>query len=278
MTRFGNPFKQMMWFMALLLAALLAACGGGGGGGTTAGGPGPVNAAGGVCNAANPACVSLGTAGTYVILAQAGITDVPTSAITGNVGASPITGAAIGVPCAEVTGKIFDTDGAYTGGGAASVACRVTNASGLTTAVNDSIAAYADAAGRPAGTGANLNIGAGTVTTQTLAAGTYTWGSNVHITGDLTLDGSATDVWIFQVGGNLTQDSTKNITLTGGALAKNVFWQVSGATSIGTTAHFEGIIITGSSVTLTTGATMNGRLYTGDIVALQGNTVVRPAP
>ena len=264
----GSLSKPLMGLMALLLAALVAGCGGGGGGGKFPG----ANPAGGVC--AGSACVPLGTAGTYVILAQAAITDVPTSAITGNVGASPITGAAIGVPCAEVSGKIFDTDGAYTGGGAASVTCRVTDATGLGTAVNDSIAAYNNAAGRPAGT---LNLGAGTVTAQTLIPGTYTWGTNVNITGDLTLSGNATDVWIFQISGTLTEASATNVTLTGGALSKNVFWQVSGGAAIGTTAHFSGIILTPTAVTLNTGASVDGRLFTGTSVTLDKNAVTRPA-
>ena len=274
MNRFGNLSQPLMGFVALLLTAFVAGCGGGsgGGGGFPAARPAALNAAGAVCSA-GAACVPLGTAGTYVILAQAAITDVPTSAITGNVGASPISGTAIGVPCAEVSGTIFDTDGGYTGGGGPSVTCRVTDATGLGTAVNDSIAAYTDAAGRPAGT---LNLGAGTLTAQTLAPGTYTWGTGVNITGDLTLAGTATDVWIFQVNGTLTEASATNVTLTGGALSKNVFWQVSSGATIGTTAHFSGIIITPSAVTLGTGASLDGRLFTGTSVALDGNAVTRP--
>jgi len=148
----------------------------------------------------------------------------------------------------------------------------------LTTAVNDSIAAYGDAAGRAPGTGANLNLGGGTLTAQTLAPGTYTWGTSVTIATDLTLNGSATDVWIFQITGNLNQAAATNVILTGGALAKNVFWQIGGGAgaAIGAGAHFEGIIITGKAVTMATGATANGRFYTGTNVTLDGNTVTRP--
>ena len=76
-----------------------------------------------------------------------------------------------------------------------------------------------------------------------LVPGTYTWDTNVHITGDITLTGTATDVWIFQIAGTLTQDSARRVFLAGGALPQNVFWQVSGNVNIGTNAHIEGIIV-----------------------------------
>jgi hypothetical protein len=146
----------------------------------------------------------------------------------------------------------------------------------LDTAVDDSIAAYVDAAGRPAG---ELNRGAGTLTNDTLVAGTYTWGTTLNIPTDLTLSGSATDVWILQIAGNLNQAAAMRVNLTGGALSKNVFWQVGGATtSIGAGAHFAGIVITGGMVAMETDASLDGRLYTGTSVTLDQNTVTRPAP
>ena len=284
MNRFENYSRRLAWLITFVLTGFVAGCGGGGGGGGTAAGPGPgptpVNAAGVVCDlTVSPSCVDLKTAGTYVILAQAGTTNIPTSAITGNIGTSPATSTATTgfsetmdasnsfATSSQVTGKMFASD--YAGG---------TTSADLTTAKNDSIAAYGDAAGRAPGTGANLNLGAGTLTGQTLVAGTYTWGTSVTIATDLTLNGSATDVWIFQIAGNLVQDPATNVILTGGALAKNVFWQVGGGAgaAIGTTAHFEGIIITGKAVTMGTGASANGRFYTGTNVTLDGNTVTRP--
>src|SRR5665647_1946140 len=86
--------------------------------------------------------VALGVAGTFAILSQTGVTDVPSSAVTGNVGTSPITGAAILLSCPEATGTIFSVD-------AAGPACKVTDATLLTTAVGDMGIAYTDAAGRP---------------------------------------------------------------------------------------------------------------------------------
>jgi len=289
MNRIESYGRKAAWPVVIALAAfIVAGCGGGGGGGDPVAAPGPgpapepvvVDAAGGVST--DPGSVPLGDAGTFVILAQAGVTNVPTSPITGNVGAHPITGAAIGVTCAEVTGtapgKIFDTDGAYTGGGAADVSCRVTDATLLDTAVDDSAAAYGDAAGRTAGV---LNLGGGTLSGEILAPGTYTWNgtsATLNITGDITLSGSATDVWIFQVAGNLNQSPATKVNLKDGALSKNVFWQVGGAaTSIGTTAHIAGIVITVGSVALDTGASVDGRLYTLGSVTLEQNTVTRPA-
>lgn len=81
-------------------------------------------------------------AGRFVILSKSGITNVPTSAITGDVGTSPISGAAItGLGCGEVTGTIYTVD-------AAGPPCRVIRPARLTTAVHDMVAAYKDAAGR----------------------------------------------------------------------------------------------------------------------------------
>lgn len=278
MNAFQSMYKPPAWLLAFSLSAIVVGCGSGSDSAAPAAPVAPVvNQAGGVCTDA--ACVTLGSAASFVILAQAGITNVPSSPITGNVGSHPITGAAIGVTCAEVSGTIYDTDGAYTGGGAADVTCRVTDAALLGTAVTDSIAAYNDAAGRPAGVGAtNLNRGGGTLTNDTLVAGTYTWGTTLEIPTDLTLNGSATDVWIFQIAGNLNQAAATRVNLTGGALSKNVFWQVGGATiNIGATAHLSGIIITGTTVAMGAGASLDGRVYSGTNVTLDQNTITRPA-
>ena len=214
---------------------------------------------------------TLGAAGNFAILTKAGITDVPTSAITGDIGTSPITGASIGVTCAEVTGKVYSVD-------AAGPSCRLTDATLLTTAVANMQTAYTDIAGRAAGVGANLNIGGGTVAGLTLAPGTYTWGSNVTITTDLTLNGGANDVWIFQITGTLDLATGKKILLTGGALAKNIFWQVADVVTLGAGSHFEGIVLAQKNIAMLTGASINGRLFAQTAVALQSNTVTQPAP
>jgi ice-binding like protein/Big-like domain-containing protein len=220
--------------------------------------------------ALGPAPVPLGTAGLFVILTKSGITDVPPSAITGSIGSSPIGGAAIGVTCVEVTGTIFSVDAA------GPLPCTVTNAALLTTAVSDMEAAYTDADGRPAGVGAFLNVGAGTVANQTLVPGTYTWGSNVTIPTNLTLSGGANDVWILQVAGTLNMSPSMQVLLTGGAQARNIFWQVAGAVTLGTGSHFEGTILAQTNIAMLTGASINGRLLAQTAVTLQQNAVTEP--
>ena len=113
--------------------------------------------------AAGPAPVTLGAAGNFAILSKSGVTDVPRSSVTGNVGASPITGAAIGLTCAEVKGKMYEVD-------AAGPPCAVTNATLLTTAVSDMQTAYTNAAGRPPTV---TELGAGNIGGLTLTAGVY---------------------------------------------------------------------------------------------------------
>jgi hypothetical protein len=97
------------------------------------------------------------------------------------------------------------------------------------------------------------------------------------ISTDVTLSGGPDDVWIFQVAGTLNQASATRVTLAGGARAKNIFWQVAGAVTIGTTAHFEGVVLGKTMIAVNTGATVRGRLLAQTAVTLQMNAVTRPA-
>ena len=221
--------------------------------------------------AAGPTGVNLGTAENFVILTKAGITNVPTSIITGNVGTSPINGSSIGLTCVEVTGITYSADA--TG----PLPCRTTNPALLTTAVSNMEAAYTDVATRTPASGANLNIGGGTVSTQTLAPGLYTWTTPTTITGDITLSGGATDVWIFQVNGTLDLAANKSIILTGGALAGNVFWQSTGTVNIMAGANFAGNILAKTDIAMRSGAKLNGRALSQTAVTLIGNTVTIPS-
>lgn len=214
--------------------------------------------------------VNLGAAGTFAILSQTGVTDVYASAINGDVGSSPITGAAILVTCAEVqTGIVYSVDAA------GPLPCTVTNASLLTSAVGDMGTAYLDAAGRTLPDFSEL--GAGEIGGLTLAPGLYKWGTPVSISTDVTLSGGPNDVWIFQIAGTMTQASATRVTLAGGAQAKNIFWQAAGAVAIGTTAHFEGIILAKTMIAVNTGASANGRLLAQTAVTLQQNAITQPA-
>ncbi|MBU4226550.1 MAG: DUF3494 domain-containing protein [Chloroflexi bacterium] len=207
-------------------------------------------------------------AGSFVILSKSGITNVPTSAITGDVGTSPITGAAIsGLDCVEVTGTVYTVD-------ATGPACRVEDATLLTLAVLDMQAAYTDAAGRTLPDFTEL--GAGDISGMTLAPGLYKWGTGVLITSGVTLSGGADDVWIFQIAGDLTVGNGAIVTLSGGAQAKNIFWQVAGQTTLGTTSKFKGIILCQTLIAMNTGASLDGRALAQTAVTLDANAVTKP--
>jgi len=212
--------------------------------------------------------VNLGVAGDFAILSKSGVTDVYKSSITGDVGTSPITGAAILVTCTEVVGSIYSVDAA------GPLPCRITNATKLGTAILNMQAAYTDAAGR-----SNpdfLNLGAGSIGGKTLTRGLYKWSTSLVIPTNVTISGSSTDVWIFQVAGTLKMSSAVRITLAGGAQAKNIFWVVSGAVTLGTTSHFEGTILGQTAINMLTGATINGRMLAQTAATLEMNTVVKP--
>jgi len=218
-----------------------------------------------------PAPVGLGTAGTYVILAKTAVSNVPTSAITGNVGLSPAAESYItGFSQTDATGYAVSPQ--VTGFIYAADMVPPTNTN-LTTAVENMETAYTDAAGR---SGPDyLDLGAGNIGGMTLTAGLYKWGSGVTIPTDVTLSGGANDdVWIFQISGTLTV--TGDVILSGGAKPQNIFWQVATGATLKAGSHFEGIILSQSSITLETGATMNGRALAQTQVVLDGNTVVEP--
>ena len=145
----------------------------------------------------------------------------------------------------------------------------------LTTAVGDMELAFTDAAGRAPDV---TELGAGDIGGMTLVPGVYKWGTGLLIPSDVTLTGSATDVWIFQIAQDLTMSSATNVFLDGGALPKNVFWQVAGLVDLGTTAHCEGVVLTQTAITLRTGASINGRLLAQTSVDIDTSTIVEPAP
>lgn len=212
--------------------------------------------------------VNLGTAGTFAILTKTGITDVYASSIVGNVGTSPITGAALLLRCTEVAGMI------YTVNAAGPLPCRTISPNSLTVAIGDMGFAYTDAAGRSIPDFTEL--GAGEIGGLTLVPGLYKWGSSVSISTDVTLSGGPNDVWIFQIAGQLKQASASRVTLAGGAQAKNIFWQAGDVVSIGTTAHFEGVLLAKTLIAVKTGASANSRLLAQTAVTLEQNAITQP--
>jgi hypothetical protein len=215
--------------------------------------------------------VNLGTAANFVMLAQSGISNVPPSAITGHIGVSPITSTAItGFTLIADPSNIFSTSTQVTGKVYAASYAAPTP-SNMGTAVSDMVTAYTDAAGRTP----NINeLGTGNIGGMTLLPGVYKWNSSVLIPANVILSGSATDVWIFEIAQNLTMANATSITLTGGALPKNIFWQVSGAVNIGSSAHLEGVVLSKTAITMGTGASINGRLLTQTAITLDGNTLM----
>lgn len=218
--------------------------------------------------------VDLGTAGDYVILSKTGISTTGTTAITGDIGVSPIDSTAItGFGLIADSSNEFSTSSLLTGKAYASDYTSPTP-SILTTAINDMQTAYSDAAGRTNPTA--TEVGAGEIGGMTLTPGLYKWGTGVSISTDVTLNGGENDVWIFQIAENLMVADGKKVVLTGGAQAKNIFWQVGSNANIGTTAQFNGNILTGTDINLRTGAILNGRALSQTAVTLDANTITTP--
>jgi hypothetical protein len=258
-----------IWILASLLSVIAAGCDGGDNNkSASADQPNSPGAGAGVAGLGKgPSPVALGAAGDYVILAKSEITNVPTSAVTGNVGLSPAAGSAIGITCAEVTGVINAVDTA------GPLPCGVMDATGLTAAIGASGTAYTDAQGRAPD---YTELAAGNIGGLNLSAGTYKWSSAVTIPTTLTLTGGPNDVWIFQIAQGLTVSSGVQVILVGGALPQNVYWATFGVVALGTTSKFNGVILSQTSIAMNTGATINGRMFAGTAVTLEQNTVTQP--
>jgi hypothetical protein len=275
MNRFEKLPKPLMGLLTLLVAASVSGCGGGGNSEPSSAAAtvvvtGPGVGVGAGVEGRGPAPVTLGAAGNFVVLAESEITNVPASAVTGNVGLSPATGAGIGLTCAEVTGTIYSVDAA------GPLPCVVTDATSLTAAIGAKGTAYTDAAGRAPD---YTELGAGNIGGLNLGPATYKWTTPLLIPTNVTLTGGPNDVWIFQVAQGLTVSSGVQIILAGGALPKNIFWQTFARCGTSeTTSNFSGVILSQSSIAMKTGASINGRLLAGTAVTLDQNTVTQPAP
>lgn len=220
----------------------------------------------------SPDSVNLGTSGNYVLLAKTAISTVPASAITGDVGVSPaaetyitgfnLTDATGYATSPQVTGKVYASDMASP------------TPSNLTTAVSDMETAFTDAAGRVDPDFFELHVG--DIGGKTLIPGLYKWTNTVIAPGSFEISGDENAIWIFQIAGDLTVSSDINVTLAGGAQAKNIFWQVSGEVNIGTNAHFEGIILSMTAINLNTGASLTGRALAQSAITLDQNVITQP--
>ena len=210
-------------------------------------------------SAGSQALPALGGADSFVVLAGSTVTSTGATALTGDLGVSPGT-AVTGFPPGTLTGTI-------SAGNATSA-----------TAMTDLTTAYNDVAGR---TVAPVTV-AGNLGGLTLPPGLYKSTSSLAISsGNLTLDaqGDANAVFLFQMASTLTTTSGRTVVLTGGAKASNVFWQVGSSATLGTNSVFKGTIMANQSITMATGASLNGRaLARIGAVALANNAVVYPTP
>lgn len=229
--------------------------------------------------AAGPAPVDLLTAGNYVILGNTGISNTGvTTSITGDIGtsssATSITGFDLvldasgtfstSVPSSLVTGRVYAFD--YTD----------PTPTEMTAASNDMLTAFSNAAGLPAD-GDKNNLWSGDLTGQNLAPGTYVWASAVGVSaaGSVTISGTASDVWVFQITGVLSLGSGASVILNG-ALAQNIFWQVAGSVVLDTTSSMKGTILCSTDIAMNNGATLEGRALAQTAVTLDGNIIYGP--
>ena len=215
--------------------------------------------------------VDLGSAGSFTILSKAGITNTGDTIIIGHLGVSPIASTAItGFGLQMHPGGRYSTSTLVSGRIYAADYAAPTP-SRLTTAIDDMREAYLDAVRRknPRAT----ELGAGNIGGRTIRPGLYKWSSNVIIPDDVILSGGPNAVWIFQIAGTLNISAAKQVVLRDGAQAKNVFWQVAGATTINTTAVFNGNILGKTNIALMTGARLNGKALAQTAVTLDANAI-----
>jgi hypothetical protein len=223
----------------------------------------------------SPAPVNLGTAGDFVLLAKTGISTTGTTNITGDIGISPAAASFItGFGLIADASNTFSTSSLITGKVYAADYAPPTPAK-MTTAIGDMETAYTDAAGRKLPDYSELY--SGDLSGQTLTHGLYNWSTAVTASAaGFTISGSASDVWIFQIAGTLTIGNGAIVTLSGGAIASNIFWQVAGQVALGTTVAMKGIILGQTAISMNTGATLNGRALAQTAVTLIANTAVTP--
>ncbi|PKL16406.1 MAG: hypothetical protein CVV49_16470, partial [Spirochaetae bacterium HGW-Spirochaetae-5] len=204
--------------------------------------------------------VDLGAAGTFTVFGNSGISTVPTSAITGDIGTTSAAIALTGFSLVLDGTGVFSTSTQIVGGGKAyafdysgSTPANMTAASGAVGA------AYTDASGRAANV---TELYTGDLSGKTLRRGVYKWTTVVHADiSNVTLDGSATDIWILITSQQINLTGGAKVILTGGAKAENVFWIAALDVELQANTHLEGIIISAAGIDLRSGATVNGRLF-----------------
>ena len=216
----------------------------------------------------NVKTVNLRLSDSFAIFANTSISSIPDSNISGKVGLRPGIRALIGLDPKEVVGGIADI---YAGDDK-----EVNQAAFIMQAKLDIINAYNDEEKRTADPD-KIGLWNGNLGNKILAPGVYEWKSRVTIPLDLKLEGSETDVWIFKVAGQLRIGSDVHITLSGGAQAKNIFWQVGDDVLIKARSAVVGTIISQQVFEMKEQASLNGRAFVkNDKLILDKNTITKP--
>jgi len=196
-----------------------------------------------------------GSADSFVILAYSTVTNTGITTVTGDLGVSPMA-SVVGFPPGTVSGTIHAADAT------------------AAQAQTDLTTAYTDSAGRTPFTTVTGDTLGGLV----LTPGIYRGGA-LSLTGTLTIMGGATDIWIFQTASTLETAGSSQIVLSGGAKASNVYWQVGSSATLGANSIFKGNIMAYASITLYSGAALEGRILAQTAaVTLNANTITKPAP
>lgn len=220
--------------------------------------------------AADQPPVVLESAGQFAILSSSAITNIPTSSITGDVGISPGVRSDIsGLTNPEVTGTIYAADDADP------------VPADLTAAKNDAEAAYLDAVAATRGTPTPIS---GNINGLTLVPGLYESGTSIEISpgGFLYLDaqGDANGIFVLRSATSITTESTSEVVLTNNAQAKNIYWVSGSAVTLGTNSIMKGTVIASTSISMLTGATLEGRVLiqgaAAGQVSLDQCTIVLP--
>jgi len=218
--------------------------------------------------------INLGTAGNFVILTKTGITTTGITTIVGDIGVSPIASTAM-----TGFGLILDSSGTFSTSSlvtgkiyAASYAAPTPSV--MTTAISDMETAYTEAAGRTSPD--HTELGTGNIGGMTLSPGLYKWSTPVTIPTDVILSGDSNAIWVFQIAQGLTVSSAAKVILSGGAQTKNIYWQVAGQTTLGTTSVMSGNVLCKTAIIFNSGAALNGRALAQTAVTLIANAIRAP--
>jgi hypothetical protein len=212
--------------------------------------------------------VDLGSACNYAVLAKNGISTVPNSVVTGDIGVSSVTSAGItGFALVLDSSGEFSTSSQVVGKAYASD-------SGTTEAFSAMETAYNNVSNRTS-TGI---LTTATIGRKSLTPGVYTsTAAVVSINSDLTFHGGPDDVFVIQTTGDLTQAANTHVLLKGGAQAKNIFWQVAGFVEIGAGASMQGILLVKTKVDFITGSSLVGSVLAQTAVNLQMANITQAA-